>query len=97
MESSSKSSSSLGQSVRAGSASTSSGSQPLDKQRKSSVGKIMDKAKSKINGRERLSDDADDFEKSKAKEVEKQKKKEEYERLGLGDKTKFGRSLDVDQ
>lgn len=54
----------------------------------------MDKAKSKLSrrpsGAETLPDDEQDFERQKAKEVEKQRRKEEYERLGLEDRTKFG-------
>jgi len=54
----------------------------------------MDKAKQKLgrkpSGADALPDSEEDFERQKAKAVEKQKRKEEYERLGLGDKTKFG-------
>lgn len=54
----------------------------------------MDKAKAKLSrtpsGAEELTDDQEDFERQKAKEVEKQKRKEEYERLSLGDRTKYG-------
>lgn len=51
----------------------------------------MDKAKSKMSGGERLANDENEFEKLKAKEVEKERRKEEYEKLGLGDRTKFGK------
>lgn len=43
-----------------------------------------------MSGSERLANDESDFERAKAKELEKQRRKEEYERLGLGDRTKFG-------
>jgi hypothetical protein len=54
----------------------------------------MDKARSKLgrrpSGAESLAADEAEFERQKAKEIEKQRRKEEYERLGLGDRTKFG-------
>ena len=54
----------------------------------------MDKARSKLGGRpsgaEALPDDEQDFERQKAKAIEKQRRKDEYERLGLGDRTTFG-------
>lgn len=54
----------------------------------------MEKAKSKLgrrpSGADVLPDDEQDFERQKAKAIEKQRRKEEYERLGLGDRTKFG-------
>ena len=62
--------------------------------RRSTIERAMDKAKSKLgrrpSGAEALADDEADFERRKAKEVEKQRRKEEYERLGLGERTKFG-------
>ena len=63
-------------------------------QRRSSVGEIMSKAKAKLtrapSGSEALPDDEADFERQKAKEVVKQKRQEDYERLDLEKKTKFG-------
>lgn len=86
------SSQSMESSSRAGNTSIDSGSQPLlEGQRKSSIGKIMDRAKSKMTGGERIADNESEFERLKAKEVEKQRRKEEYERLGLGDRTKYGK------
>ena len=62
--------------------------------RKSSVERAMDKAKSKLgrrpSGSEALPNDEQDFERQKAREVEKQRRKEDYERLGLDDRVKFG-------
>lgn len=62
--------------------------------RKSTLGRALDMAKSKLNRRpsnaETLPGNERDFERSKAKEVKKEKRKEEYERLGLGEKTKMG-------
>ena len=56
----------------------------------------MDKTKSKLgrrpSGAESLPDDEEDFQRQKAKAIEKQRRKEEYERLGLSDRTKFGMS-----
>ena len=53
--------------------------------------KVVDKARAKMSGgSEKLPNDEGDFERAKAKELEKQRRKEEYERLGLGDRTKFG-------
>lgn len=56
--------------------------------------RAMDKARSKLgrrpSGAESLASDDAEFERQKAKEVEKQRRKADYERLGLGDKTKFG-------
>ena len=61
---------------------------------KSSVERAMDKAKSKLgrrpSGSEALPNDERDFERQKAREVEKQRRKEDYERLGLDDRVKFG-------
>lgn len=57
---------------------------------RSSIEKLMDKAKAKMSKSQRLPDDEKEFEKAKAKEIEKQRRKEEYERLGLAEKTKFG-------
>lgn len=54
----------------------------------------MDKAKSKLgrspSGVEALPNDELDYERQRAKAVEKQRRKEEYERLGLSEKTKYG-------
>ncbi|KAK4635181.1 hypothetical protein CLAFUW4_01427 [Fulvia fulva] len=73
------------------SSSTYSTSHPLlDNQRKSSLSKVIDKARGKLSGSEKLPNDESDFERAKAKELEKQRRKEEYERLGLGERTKFG-------
>src|ERR1700761_6087605 len=62
--------------------------------RRSGVERVMDKARSKLGrgpiGAEMLPNDEEDFEQQKAKEIEKQRRKEEYERLGLGERTKFG-------
>ncbi|KAK3073934.1 hypothetical protein LTR53_004062 [Teratosphaeriaceae sp. CCFEE 6253] len=68
--------------------------QQVGERRKSSLNGMVDKAKAKLgrrpSGAEALAGDEEDFERQKAKEVEKQKRKEEYERLGLGDRTKYG-------
>ncbi|RMX79497.1 hypothetical protein D0869_08268 [Hortaea werneckii] len=66
-------------------------------ERKSSFGQAMEKAKAKLSrskpsNSESLPGDEADFEKQKAKDVEKQKRKEEYERLGLKEQTTFGLS-----
>ena len=62
--------------------------------RKSSLSSAMDKAKSKLSrrpsGPEALPNDEQDFQRQKAKALEKQRRKEEYERLGLDDRMKFG-------
>lgn len=53
----------------------------------------MDKARSKVgsrSGSEVLANDELEYERQRAKAAEKQRRKEEYERLGLKDKTKFG-------
>lgn len=54
----------------------------------------MEKAKSKLarrpSGAEALPDDEQDFERQKARAIEKQRRKDEYERLGLSDRTKYG-------
>ena len=42
------------------------------------------------SGSEALPGNELEFERQRAKAVKKQQRKEEYERLGLGDKTKFG-------
>lgn len=67
---------------------------PIAERHKSSVGAMLDKAKAKLSrkpsGVDNLPDDEEDFERQKAKETEKQKRREEYERLGLGDRTKYG-------
>ena len=61
---------------------------------KSTVERAMDKAKSKLgrrpSGSQALPNDEQDFERQKAREVEKQRRKEDYERLGLDDRVKFG-------
>lgn len=61
---------------------------------KSSVERAMDKAKNKLGrstrGTESLPNDELDFERQRAKTLEKQQRKEEYERLGLSEKTKYG-------
>lgn len=60
--------------------------------RKSSVGRAVDKAKAKLSrgGSEVLAGDEEEFEKMKAKEVKKEERQREYERLGLGEQTKMG-------
>ncbi|EMC93596.1 hypothetical protein BAUCODRAFT_37277 [Baudoinia panamericana UAMH 10762] len=62
--------------------------------RKSSLGRLVDKTVLKLNrrpsGAESLPNDEDDFQRQKAKEVEQQRRKEEYERLGLGERTTLG-------
>jgi hypothetical protein len=62
--------------------------------RKGSISRAVDKAKAKLSrspaGAEVLADDDEQFEKMKKKEVKKEQRKEEYERLNLGDQTKFG-------
>ncbi|KAK5127165.1 hypothetical protein LTR85_008526 [Meristemomyces frigidus] len=79
-----------------GSESNGSGQNQGQERRKSSLEQVMDKAKAKLSrrpsGTEALPDDAEDFERQKAKEIEKQNREKEYERLGLGDKTKYGMS-----
>lgn len=52
----------------------------------------MDKAKAKLgrSGSEVLASDEEEFEKMKAKEVKKEERQREYERLGLSDQTKMG-------
>lgn len=61
---------------------------------RSSIERAMDKAKSKLGSRssrvESLPDDDADFERQKAKEMEKYRRKAEYERLELREKTIFG-------
>lgn len=65
--------------------------QPLvGEQRRSSIGKIMDKARAKMSGSERLPNDERDFEKEQRKAIERQKNKEAYERLRLGERTIYG-------
>ncbi|KAK5131761.1 hypothetical protein LTR08_000592 [Meristemomyces frigidus] len=63
-------------------------------QRKSIMGGVIDKAKAKLSrhpsGAEALPEDEEDFERQKAKDVEKQKRNQDYKRLGLADKTKYG-------
>lgn len=62
--------------------------------RKSTIERAMEKAKSKLGRRpsdaESLASNEEEYERQKAKAIERQRRKEEYERLGLGDKTKFG-------
>lgn len=54
----------------------------------------MDKTMSKVTRRNkdaaRLSDDDEEFEKQKAKQIEKYRRKAEYEQLALREKTVFG-------
>lgn len=54
----------------------------------------MEKAKTRFarrpSGSESLPENEAEFERQKAREVERQQRKEEYERLGLGEKTKLG-------
>lgn len=54
----------------------------------------MDKAKSKLgrspSGAEALAGDEKEFERQKAKAVEKKRRREEFERLCLEDRTKYG-------
>lgn len=60
--------------------------------RKSSIGRAVDKAKAKLrgSGSEMLAGDEEEFQKMKAKEVKKEERQKEYERLGLGEQTKMG-------
>lgn len=62
--------------------------------RKSSIDRAMEKAKSKLGrspaGAEALPSDELEYERQRAKAVEKQRRKEEYERMGLSDRTKYG-------
>jgi len=64
--------------------------------RKSSISRVVDKAKAKAKlsrspaGAEMLANDNEQFEKMKEKEIKKEQKKEEYERLGLGNRTMYG-------
>ncbi|KAF2099279.1 hypothetical protein NA57DRAFT_55252 [Rhizodiscina lignyota] len=64
---------------------------------KSPLAAAFGKAKAKIGelherrgSRDKLPSDEAEFERMRAKEQEKERRREEYERLGLGDKTKFG-------
>lgn len=51
---------------------------------------MMDKAKAKLSGSERLPNDEREYQRMQAKEIEKQRRREDYERLGLEERTKFG-------
>lgn len=78
-----------------GSSSIDSAKRPLvSDQRKSSIDRVMEKARSKVGrspaGVEALPGNEAEFEREHAKAVKKQQRKEEYERLGLGERTKFG-------
>lgn len=72
--------------------SSSGGADP--EQRRSLLSQAVDKAKAKLvrrpDGTVSLPNDEKDFERRRTKETEKQKRKEEYESLGLGERTKFG-------
>ena len=63
---------------------------------KSPLAEMFGRAKAKIgelkerSASSRLADDEEDFEQMKAKALEKQRRKEDYERLDLANKTKFG-------
>lgn len=67
-----------------------SNSSTLVGEQRSTFGKIVDKARAKVSGGEKLASSETDFEKEKAKAIEKQKRKEEYEKLGLEMRTKYG-------
>lgn len=73
-----------------------SGTTETSSQRKSSLSLVMAKAKAKLSrrpsGAEALPDNEQEFERQKAKDLEKQKRKKEYERFGLDKTTKFGMS-----
>lgn len=60
--------------------------------RKSSVSKVIDKARAKLShrGSEMLPDDEQDFERQRAKAEKNEQRKADYERLGLDDRVKFG-------
>ena len=62
--------------------------------RKSKLGWAFEKTKSKLNRRpsnaETLPDDEKDFERRKAHEVKNEKRKADYERLGLDKEIRFG-------
>lgn len=63
---------------------------PCESKQRSPLGQIIDKARRKACGEERLAGDEGEFARMKAKEIEKQKRREEYERLDLGERTKLG-------
>lgn len=62
----------------------------LGDEKQSSLAKTMDKIRAKVNGSEKPPSDPAELEKSEAKALEKQRRKDEYERLGLGHITKYG-------
>nr|POF26094.1 hypothetical protein CFP56_22242 [Quercus suber] len=63
-------------------------------QGKSPLFAALAKARAKLSrhpsGAESLAGGEEEYERLKAKAIEKQKRRDEYERLGLGDRTKFG-------
>ncbi|EME87478.1 uncharacterized protein MYCFIDRAFT_169295 [Pseudocercospora fijiensis CIRAD86] len=69
-------------STRAGSTSTASTQTLVEAEKRSSISRAMDKIRSKVTGSERLSSDISESEKAKAKEIEKQKRKEDMAFLG---------------
>ncbi|TKA31816.1 hypothetical protein B0A50_01895 [Salinomyces thailandicus] len=90
---SSSSSSKQSSTAQTTSSTQTSSTQPAERSR-SPIAQAMEKAKAKLSrrpsGSEALPNDEKDFEKQEARAVEKQKRKEEYERLGLAEQTKYG-------
>lgn len=60
--------------------------------RKSSIGRAIDKAKSKLTGSEPVPETQEELEERRARALRKQERDAEYKRLGLGDRVKFGSS-----
>ncbi|QIW96949.1 hypothetical protein AMS68_002467 [Peltaster fructicola] len=59
--------------------------------RKSSLSKAIDKVKSRLGKHgEALADDEEDYERQRVKAEKKEKRREEYEQLGLDERVKFG-------
>lgn len=54
------------------------------------MSRAMDKIRSKVTGSERLPGDMSESEKAKAKEIEKQQRKEDYEKLAMDYRIKYG-------
>ncbi|KXT11786.1 hypothetical protein AC579_9230 [Pseudocercospora musae] len=77
-------------STRAGSISTASTQTLVESEKRSSISRAMDKIRSKVTGSERLPSDVSESEKAKAKEIEKQQRKEDYERLAMDYRIKYG-------
>ena len=87
---SSSRSSATSEQTRSDSKGSSQGPEP----RKSAMGEVIDKAKTKLSRRpsdsEALPESEEDFQKQKAKDVKKEKRMADYERLGLAEKTRYG-------